>query len=172
MSAPALIIGGIVIPRYASLSINQDYDLIAPASLLRLGNGDGIVQSSDWGKLKTSIQINGTIPSGLDGIDWQSESGVEIHCVATRAVQSTSNVILLPAARRSDETPVGLAIVGGKPIEVPMTIDGNTATVQITSGATAYRVNYFPRITVHGIPKSQTDESGAAYSFSLDAEEL
>jgi hypothetical protein len=169
-----LIIGGILVPEYASLSIRQTYEEIEHSSLLRLGNGEGVLQSSEWDevKLRTSIQISGTIPPGLDGINWNDPTGVEISCAAARAIQEDTNIITLPAARRTDVAPWGLALVNGRFVDTTCSIVANVATLGEVTGATAYRVSYYPKITVSGKPSTDVDETGAAYSLSLDAEEL
>jgi hypothetical protein len=168
-----LIIDGIEVHEYASLSIRQTYEELDPSSLLRLGNGAGVPQEAVWDtpKLSTSIQMSGTIPAGLDGIVWRG--GVVIACAAARSIQSASNVIAIPANRRTDMVPYAQAVVaGGRLVDTTYGIVSNVATLAPVAGATAYRIWYYPLLTVKGNPKSDVDETGAAYSWSLDAEEL
>jgi hypothetical protein len=169
-----LIIDGIEVLEYASLSIRQTYEEIQPSSLMRLGNGDGLPQTAEWDgpKLRTSIQITGTIPAGLDGINWKGIAGIEISCASARAIQGNSNVITLPAARRSDLSPWAQAIVNGRLVATTFDLVGNVATLATVVGASAYRISYYPRITVHGNPSVDEDATGAAFAWSLDAEEL
>jgi hypothetical protein len=174
MSFPDLIIGGIRIPRWACHTVNQSYDQVGGASLLRLGNGTGIIQSAAWGKLRTSLNCSGWAGPGLSGIDWQDPAGVTIACIEPRGITSPSNIIALPAARRLDEPVLGFAIVGDELLLTAVEVEDDVATLTTVIGATAYKVEWLPLINcfVDGGPKESYDSRSNEYSFSLDGEEL
>jgi hypothetical protein len=174
VSFPDLIIGGIRVPRASHLSISQDYEEIGAAELLRLGNGDGLIQSADWGKWKTSISCSGWASSGLNGIDWKNPAGVEIHCVKPMALIKPSNVIVIPGEFRTDQPVLGYAQIGSKLLTTEVSLVGNTATLAVVSGAIAYKVEWLPVLTCFcpGGVRTGYNTQGNEYSWSLEGEEL
>jgi hypothetical protein len=160
LNFPDLIIAGIRVPRSACLSIEQDYTPVGAASLLRMGNGDGIIQSSEWGKLSTSITCTGWAPSGLDGINWKSPAGITIACIKPMS--------LIEAAVK------GYALLGNRQVETEVDLVGNTATLTTVVGATQYKVEWLPILTCfcNGGVKPRYSSRGNEYAWSLEGEEL
>jgi hypothetical protein len=174
MSLPDLIIGGITIPRLASLDFSQSYENIGPHTLQRLGDGTGLPQSHGWNKIATSISCSGWAPEGLDGVDWKAAAGVAIACIKPRSIKSASNAITIPAARRTDHGPWGFACVGDELVSSPVSLTGNVATITTVSGASGYLVEWLPLITCfsqNGV-RANYDSGGNAYGWTLDAEQL
>lgn len=174
MSFPDLIIAGIRVPRVSNLTVSQDYEALGPAELLRLGNGDGLIQSADWGKWRTSISCSGWLSSGLNGIDWKSPAGIEIHCIKPMSIIAGSNVIVIPGEFRTDEPVLGYAQIGNKLVATDVTLAGNTATLDAVVGAAAYKVEWLPILTCfckNGVRTSYSTQ-GNEYAWSLDGEEL
>jgi hypothetical protein len=174
LSFPDLIIGDIRIPRKACHTISQSYDQVGGTSLLRLGNGTGIIQSAAWGKLRTTLNCSGWAGPGLSGIDWQDSAGVTIACIEPRGLTSSSNIIALPAARRTDEPVLGFAVVGNELVLTPVDVEDDVATLTIVAGATAYKAEWLPLINcfVDGGIKESYDSQSNQYSFTLEGEEL
>jgi hypothetical protein len=174
MSFPDLIIGGIVVPRRASLKISQDYQPFGSASLLRMGDGSGLIQSSDWQKVRTTINFTGWSPTGLDGINWRDPAGVTIACITPLSMISESHVITIPGTIRADHYVLGYAMLGSSEIETTVEMVGNVATLNEVEGATAYKVRWLPVLTCFcdgGIRPSYTSDANE-FGCSLSGEEL
>lgn len=174
MSFPDLIIGGIVVPRRASLKISQDYQPFGSAGVLRMGDGSGLIQSSDWQKLRTTINCTGWSPNGLDGINWRDPAGVAISCITPLSIISASRVIAIPGTLRGDHTVLGYAMLGNREIETGVVMAGNTATLDEVDGATAYKVRWLPVLTCFcdgGIRPSYSSDANE-FAWSLEGEEL
>jgi len=89
-------------------------------------------------------------------------------------VRSASNAIALPVNRRSDIAPVGYAIVNGKLVATDISdITDNIATLDTVSGASAYKVDYWPEITIVGGDfEESVDANTGVWSWSLTGEEV
>lgn len=171
MKAPMLKIGGVEIA-LQSFPVNQSYEPIEGAALLRMLNGAGVKQAH-WRKLATSISGDGWAPAALAGIDWTQS--VEIACAAPRSVHSAAAVATLPSARRSDLTVnvYARAVVDGELVETPVAVVTNTATATAVTGATSYQFWYYPKLSFFSSgPRENLDLAGAAYSWQIDAEEV
>lgn len=178
MSAyPNLIIGGIEIPLRALIGgFSQDYEEIAAISARRMANGALHLQrawpASGNYKLRSIIQGGGILPAPLDTLD---RGGVhEISCAEARRIGATSNVITLPAGRRSDTgyTPKGYALVSGELVATPITsLVANVATLTVVSGAQHYQVRYWPKFTGAITHKSSGEPWQARRTWSVTIEE-
>ncbi|MDV7393840.1 hypothetical protein RZS08_20850, partial [Arthrospira platensis SPKY1] len=103
---PDLTVDSIRLPIQVAGEIRQTYEAFGGYTLLRLGLGAAVHQET-WRKTRTTLAASGLVPPGLAAIDWaQSHT---LGCVAPRSIQSASNVITLPAARRTDAAPYGFA---------------------------------------------------------------
>ena len=120
-------------------------------------------------------------PSGLESLDY--DDPLTLLCGGPFTILSASNVIALPAARRTDAgyTPVGYArksgagaaVGGGELVPTPLSIATDAATLTPVSGATGYQVAYWPALTVIATPPTfEADLPGAAHRWTLTAEEV
>lgn len=166
-----LIIGGIVIPAKASMTLSQGYDPVQATHRARLASGD-LIQRTSWsGKLSTTINGGGLIPAGLQLLDYSST--ITIGCIAERAVTGGSNVITIPAARRSDVAPIGRALVGGVWQDSPVSIVGDEVTITVVAGATQYQAVYWPELICFCDPPSETRGArNSDYGWTIAGEEV
>lgn len=172
MSVRQLIVGGVTVPVYAMTNISQQYGDISARSRKRTADGTLVIRSLWSGKLSTVITGAGLIPAGLQDIDFDSD--FELSCIAHRAVNSATNTITIPAARRADtgSEPYGRALVGAKWIATPVTgIVANVATLTPVTGASLYQCVYFPKITAAGDLTEGKPQHGPLFGWTLTAEE-
>lgn len=168
---PDLTIDGIRLPLAVAGVISQTYEDFGGLGLLRLGLGAAVHQEV-WRKTRTTLSASGLIPPGLAAVDWTAAH--PLGCVAPRSIQAASNVITLPAARRTDAAPYGFAVdVTGLLRPVGVSVAGNTATLAVWAGAVSYQVLYYPLLTVRapaGV-RVEYDAAGAAAGWELVFEE-
>lgn len=166
-----LEIGGLVIPVEAAGDIEQTFESIGGSALSRMMDGAAKKQTH-WRKLATRISGSGWAPPGLAGLDYSSQ--LVLKSCASRAVESTSNVIAVPAARRTDSgyAPTGFAVVGGRYVSTTLSLVSNTATLAAVSGAQAYGVRYWPQLTVYAEFSESNRAMGASWSWQITAEEV
>lgn len=169
---PTFVLGGIEVPVRAIDNFRQQYQELGGRAVLRKADGSALVQQR-WTKLRTTLSGDGPLPHGLSNLDLSA--ALTLKCAAERAVTSSSNVITVPAARRSDSgyEPVGYAIVNKLPVVTAISWNVNEATLTTVAGATAYQVRYFPELSVViplGGMQEQFDEMAATWSWSIEAE--
>lgn len=171
MSLPDLIIGSITIPRLASLELTQEFGEIVSEANHRMGDGTLFTQEH-WAKKTTTISGSGWVPAAFQSIDYSAQQ--VIQCITLEAVQDASNVLTLPAARRSDAGPYGFAMVGNREVQTSISMAGNEATLGVVTGADFYLVKYYPTMTckITSRPRRRLSRSEATYSWSFDAEEV
>ena len=165
-------LGGVQVPIHAALEFRQSYDPVGGYSTRRMTSGN-LVKQSHWLKQKTTIQANGWIPVGLDGLDYSA--ALLMQCVNPKAIISANNAIIIPAARRSDTGygPAGWALLNGEWISTAVVMAADVATLTVVQDATQYRVMFYPEISVYATPPQQTgDLNNASYSWQLVAEEI
>jgi len=174
---PTLIIGGIQIPTYAlSEEFSQTYEEIAGISSARMGDGSLVIQRA-WPsaaanyKLSTTISGGGSLPAPLDGLN--RGTSVEVECAEPRRIASTSNVITLPAGRRSGTyAPTGYALVDGLLVETPLALVGHVATLTVVAGAQHYQVRYWPKFSGRITHQSSGEPWQARRRWSVTIEEV
>jgi hypothetical protein len=171
-----LDIGGIVVPLHATFDLQQTYQDLRARSVLRTGSGGAIVREAWSGKLATDIKGEGTLPAGLQTLNYAA--AMTIKCVAPRALTQSSNVFVgVTANRRSDTdaVPYGRALVGTDWQLTTVTWgtggDINKATLTTVSGATAYQLVYYPQISAICDPPTEEWDWQSNCSWSLHAEE-
>jgi hypothetical protein len=171
-----LIIGTIEIPTESLLEFNQSYIARSAIDFRRAADGSGYLRSAWSGKLSTTISATGWVP-GIDEIDRGTTQ--VISCAMPRAVSSATTTVTIPAARRTDEDPIGFAVVNEFLIETPITNlaainaeSTNDATLTAVAGASGYRVHYFPRITAAVVSNTIDGGSSGSFSWSIEAEEV
>lgn len=169
---PDLTINGLRLPLRIGAQIQQSYEDIGGFALLRLGAGAAVLQQA-WRKLRTTLSAQGIAPPGLAAIDWTQP--VTLGCIAARSIQSASNVINIPAARRADAPPYGWAVMpDGLLRPTPVAVAGNVATLIPVAGAAGYQVLWYPVMTVYALAGVQAsyDAAGAVAGWELIAEEV
>lgn len=139
-------IGDVDIIAPAGYNMQIGFPTISPKRILRTKNGTGIL-TSRWKKKGINISGTGFIPDGLDAID--ENVLTDIHLTNFLSVLSSSNVITIPRAFRTDDyAPQGLAVINEETtVESPVTINVQQATVTIVPNATHYKVIYCPIIS-------------------------
>lgn len=163
-----LIVGSITIPVQSLGPHSQTYSTQGGRTRLRMMDGSQVGQTR-WSKLSTTISSTGLAPAGLASID--PATAVSVSCLAPRSLSGSSNVIVLPSARRSDEAPRGYAIVNGSAVPTPLTIATNTATLTTVSGASGYRCDYWPMISAYCEFTESTSNGPAGFGWTLTCEE-
>lgn len=172
-----LIIGGLEIQRAAlEENFSQDYEELAGIGGIRMADGSLIIQRA-WPaagnyKLRTTLSGNGRTPAALDGLD--RASAHEISCAEPRRIGGASNIITLPAGRRSDTgyTPTGYALIGGNLVDTPLSLVGNIATLTTVSGAQHYQVRYWPKFTGMITHRSNGQPWQASRGWTITVEEI
>lgn len=165
---PNLIIGGVEIPLQA-FPAAQSYSVLGGEFVRRKLSGSAVKQSH-WRKLGTRISGDGWIPPALAAVSFTGT--VEISCIAPRAVNSATNSVSLPTARRTDTGVTAFAIVAGSAVSTPCNVVGDTATATTVTGATAYQFLYYPRITCYSAgPSEALDAQRGVYQWTIEAEE-
>lgn len=178
MSIPTLVINNVEVPLIAMESYTQTYEFIGGFSLRRKLNGAGQHQEN-WKKLKTTISASGVIPPGFEGL--AIDTAYAVACGTALEVTSTSNVITMPTANYRTGgiyTPVGRAWVPGnlgtrrKPlVSTPVSIVNGVATLNLVTGASGYRVLYYPTLTGFIERRVSINERSSEYSWELSIEE-
>lgn len=167
-----LVLGGVEIPETASFDLSQTYFDIGPQAIIRFMDGSSEMQST-YSKLGTRISGVGWLASGLDGLDYTAP--MMLGCIAARSISDAGLVIDLPSARRSEPefVPRGYATVNGGLIETDLAIVSDEATLTAVTGATGYRVDYYPYIQVRVLrPEMDMDARTPRYRWALTAEEV
>lgn len=156
---------------YEALGYSQSYENIGGHSTIRTLNGTGLKQRN-WGKLRTSVSGNGGVPLSMSGLDFSD--ALVLKCGAPRHIRSASNVIVIPAERRTlaPYLPYGYKVVFGYTVPAAISMVGNTATITTDADATAYGVAYFPEIEIlMNNPSEGFDVIGNDSSWSFTAEQ-
>ena len=172
-------LGDVVVPIHSAFTLSQNYATLGGYTTLRMLDGAAVKQTN-WQKMSVATSGTGTIPHGLEMLDYTQQ--LVMKCAAVRGVVSSSNAMAIPAERRTD-VPFqarGYAYLDadgknrGEWVDTVITdLTGNIATLQSVANATQYRVIYYPEIIVFCDPPSQdTDVHGAAVSWSLQAEQV
>ncbi len=169
-------LGSVRIPVLALVPASrQVFESDVAEHIHRMGNGNLKKQSlaGSVGKLRGTLSGEGPLPPGLDGLDYTGE--LLLKSAAQRDIVSTSNIIDIPAARRSDSgyEPFGRAYVDtprfDTPVLTPVTMSADEATLTSVPGATRYQVVWYPEFMVlveGGIHKNE-DLTGATISWRI-----
>ena len=163
-------LGGVPIPLEANIGFKQTYGDVQQKTIHRMMDGTAKPQGT-FSKLKPTLTGSGYSVHGLDGLDYDSPAGLVLKCAEPRSIGSASNIIIIPAARRSDAgyEPIGIAIVNNRRVFTGIaSVSVNQYTVETRAGATAYQVAYYPQLTVI----AHRPESSGGLSWRIEAEEV
>jgi hypothetical protein len=166
-----LMLGGLVIPLHARMEWSQTYAPISGGALLRMGSGAAFKQTH-WRKLATTVTATGALPPALDGLNF--DGALTMRCAAHREVSGTGLTYTLPAARRSDSgfAPRAYALLGRDWVPAAVSVTSHVATITAVTGASQYRVMWWPELSVYcEPPEVEYDIGGAVISWTLEAEE-
>jgi hypothetical protein len=165
-------LGGVVIPDMAGFNLQQRYSPVDGGSaVLRSMNGTA-VKMTHWEKTRIVTSATGWIPPALQMLDYAS--AMTMKCIAPMHAQSASNVITISADRRIDTgaDPFGMALVGDDWVDTAVSMSVDEATLTTVTGATLYRVGWYPQFTVYAArPQDNSDLGGPSYSWTLEAEQ-
>ncbi len=164
-------LGGVVVPIEALLDFEQSYEPFGGSTVLRMMDGTAVKQQA-WRKTRTQLSASGWVPLGLDALDFSAP--LVLKCAKPVAISSASNVITLPAGRRSDFAPLGFAIAADRTlVETSCGLVGNVATLGIVAGAVGYRALYVPQLTVvTDGPQERASLTRAEHSWDMTCEEV
>lgn len=172
MSGPTLEIGALVVPYVVTLGLRVEYERLAARSDRRTAAG-GLNRRTAWtGKLRATITGDGWAPPGLATLD--EDTAYSVALPELRSVDSASNVITLPAARRSGGiyTPLGFAVVAGALVSTPVALVTDTATLTTVAGASGYRVDYYPQVSAYvRFVREELDAERRVHGWQLVVEE-
>ena len=161
-------LGGVQIPLEANINFKQTYADVQKKIIHRMMDGTAKPQGT-FSKLKTALSGSGYSGHGLDGLDYSG--ALTLKCAEPRSIGSASNVIIIPAERRSDAgyEPMGVAIVNNRRVFTGIaSVSGDQYTVETRAGATAYQVAYYPQLNVI----AHRPESNGGLSWRIEAEEV
>lgn len=167
-----LEVGNLVIPAGAMGNLRVQYEDQAARTDRRTASGAFNRRTAWSGKLRATITADSFAPLGLDTLD--QDTAYTVALPVQRSVSSASNVITLPAARRSGGLydPVGFAVVDGQLVSTQVAVVTNTATCTVVSGASGYRVDYYPSISAYlTVPDTSLDGARATHAWQIVVEE-
>lgn len=165
-------LGGIIVPVQAAGDVNMAWEDLGGFTWppLRMQDGTGLVQQH-WRKLRVRVSGSGIVPAAFAGLDITATH--TLKSPSTRAVHGGTNVITVPAARRTDSgyTPRGFAVVDGGYVATPLAMAGDVATLTAVPGAAGYGVLYWPQLTVFASFSHDTAAASSRHDWVIDAEE-
>lgn len=165
MAVP-LMLGGVEIVLHAGAPELSE-EAIGGETLIRMSDGTG-VPMTHWQKMAGSINGQGWMPPGLDGLDYSQP--LELRSTQVNNMQGPGLVYTLTSTPRPDQAPWAFALVGNQWRSTQCnTVDG-VATVTAVAGATLYQVWWMPVYSVKAQrpPKQQS----ASHSWSFTWEQL
>lgn len=154
---------GIQLTTAAAVGLSQTYNNTRKFAVRTM---DGTLKTQkNYTKIRTTISGQGWMLTGWEGLNL--DSSLTLSCAEPVTIQSLSNVITIPAARRADEAPRGFAVVSGELVETAVNVVGNDATLTVVSGASHYIVGYYPEFSA-SVEIEQTGRQG----WTLTAQEV
>jgi hypothetical protein len=169
MPQPQLMLGGVAIVLHAGAPVLSE-EAIGGETLLRMSDG-AAQKMTHWQKAAGTIDGQGWMPPGLDGLDYSQP--LELRSTQPSTIQGAGLAYTLTSTPRPDVEPWAFALVGDQWVATPCNTVGDQATVTAVTGATAYQVWWMPVYSVFAArpPKSQ-DSATATYSWSISWEEV
>lgn len=171
MSVRQLIVDGITVPTYAATQVTQRFEEIKRVATPRLADGSASQRELYSGKWRIVTNGGALAPSGLQALSYGTT--FSMSCIESQALNSASNVINIPSARRSDagSEPFGFAEVNGILIPTAVAMSVDQATLTPVTDADQYQVRWFPVFTVVLISFNHELRRGAGTSWQLVCEE-
>jgi hypothetical protein len=168
----------VVVPVHVSAAgLTQSYQELVSQTLYRKMDGSAAVRRSWKGKIRTDIQGRGLVPHGLQAL-CTATGTVTVSCIGHRSVRSASNVITIPAARRTDTGSTWYARKWNNDVYTSATgttTTGapHTVTITLASGETneGYEIVYGPKLTGYPSLSEETYTQNDGFSWSLTVEE-
>ena len=157
--------------------LTQTYTDLRAQTLYRYLDGGAAVRRQWSGKVRTEISGRGVVPAGIAAL-CSATGAVTLSCIGHRSVRSQSNVITIPAARRTDsgstwyarswDGDVYAAATGTTSSGAP-----NEVTITLASGEThdGYEVIYFPKIVGYPELSQEGYTQNDGFGWTLVVEE-
>ena len=168
----SLIIAGIEFPFLAgsAIDLKQSSAPFGQRNVRRSRSGTGRM-ASRWSKVKSTITGSGRLPPGLESIS--QTTAVSISFIERFSVAGAGPTLTLPHAYRTDDgyEPQAVAIVNGFDVKTTAVMAGQVCTVGAVSGASAYKVVYYPVLTGFVSIKHDDDAGRRDYSWSIEFEQ-
>lgn len=171
-----LEIGSLIVPTEALLEFDQQYEELNARAVDRTASGAVVIRTLWDGKLSTIVDAVGWVP-GLEGLDVGSVH--TIKCAIPRAASSASTTVTVGSDRRTDVSPIGLALVGDQTVASAITnlaaINAKStddAVLTTVSGATGYRVHWFPEVSAVITKLNSRGDHSASFRWRLEAEQV
>lgn len=168
-------LGNVAIQTVSGLTIDQQYEQFGGETILRMISGRGVKQQT-YNKLRVTTRGTGWAPSGLESLDYSTQ--MVLKCIVPRSIPAVlaTRQATLPAGRRSDDKYLPFAhafLSDGSRVLAAVTLVGHVATCAAVAGAIAYRVMYYPQLTVWALKPSESGSvADASYQWELVAEEI
>ena len=162
---PNLVIGSVTVPNRSGLELSCAFEDLEGAGIVRLSDGSTRKITTWGGKLRLTVSGDGAIPTVLQPGVLNYAQSHTVKSPVPRAIWSASNVITVPAARRTDLSAhvIGIAITGSfDAVETPVSMGGHVATLTAVSGATGYQALYWPQFTAWLTAHAQTQNRRTA----------
>lgn len=157
-------LGGIELSKAGASGLNQNYAR-TKKSVRRMMDGTAKAQQNYNPKIQTTINGSGWMLTGWEGLDLSSS--ITLSCCEAVTVADASNVITITPNRRGDVALRCFAYVSGEWLSVGFSTVTDTVTVDVTGGATAYMVGYYPEFSAF----VELDQNGRQ-GWTLTAEEV
>jgi len=165
-----LVYGSILIPHRAGIDLVQSLELDGGHSY-PITHGGTMLHQAHFNKWITRVSASGcAMASPFLSVD--VGTAAVLSCVKPTAIYSTSNVITLPADRRSDtdyEPWATAQTIDGKIVDTTISIVTNTATLGAVSGALQYIVHYYPKFTafISEPPSESVQDADGSWAWSV-----
>lgn len=149
---------------------SQRYASEQGRSRVRLSQG-ALFSMSHWKKEQITLSGGGDVPHGLDGLDYTAP--MELRCTHPKSItgRTPADRAFTPSsAVRPDVSPWGWALLDGRWLLVPASLQGGQIVVEAVPGAERYRGLWMPVFNV--ICDEPEEVMDARYDWQLTAWEV
>lgn len=136
-------IDGLALVAVAAVGLAQSYTP-TPKFIARTMDGTAKAQTN-YTKLETVISGSGWMLTGWEALDLTDS--VVLSCAEARTISDVSNVITIPAARRSDVAVRGFGVINGVPVSTPVNVVADVATLTVIGGESHFIVGFYPEFS-------------------------